>query len=401
MKLFKALYFQVLLAIIAGILLGHFIPEFAVKLKPLGDGFIKLIKLTIPPLIFCTIVLGIAGVKSEKKLGRVGIKAIIYFEIITTLALFIGLLIVNLINPGGDMHIDPEALKEPEKKAATDWGTYIIRYIPEVNIDLLLILGISIVIGFILLKTGTKGKPVLGGIDSFSKFLFKIIHALMKLAPIGALGAMSYTIGHYGFKSLSSLGWLMGSFYLTCILFIVLVLGGIMWYCKLNIFKLLRYLKDELLIVFGTSSSEPALPGLMEKMEKLGCSKPLVRLVIPTGYSLNLDGTCIYLTMAVVFLAQATDIELTLMQQLAIMATLMITSKGAAGVTGSGFIILTATLDSTEIIPVAATALLMGIDKFMSEARALTNIIGNSVATVAIAKWEKELDMETAKKELK
>lgn len=409
-KLFKSLYFQVIIAIIIGIVLGNYYPAFAIQLKPLGDGFIKLIKMMIAPIIFCTIVTGIAGMQNTKKVGRVGLKAILYFEIVSTLALIIGLIVVNILKPGVGMHIDPASL---DTKAVENFitesknqsvGDFLLHIIPENIVNalstgsILQVLFFSILLGFALSKIGEKAAPLLKGIQSLEDALFMIIKFIMKLAPLGALGAMAFTIGKYGLGSLTSLGQLMGSFYITCIIFIVVVLGGILKYAGFNIFRLLSYIKEELLVVLGTSSSEAALPSLMGKLEKAGCSEPVVGLVIPTGYSFNLDGTSIYLTMAAVFLAQATNTPLDIGQQITLLLVLLLTSKGAAGVTGSGFIVLAATLPTVGHIPVAAIALIFGIDRFMSEGRALTNIIGNTVATFVIAKWEKEIDIETTKK---
>ncbi len=408
-KLLKSLYFQVILAIITGILLGHFVPDIAVKLKPLGDGFIKLIKMMIAPIIFCTIVTGISGVQNAKKVGRVGLKAIFYFEVVTTLALIIGLIVINILKPGVGMNVDPATL---DAKAVAGYisdgesqslGDFILNIIPEniVNAlstgNILQVLFFSVLLGFALNKIGAKAAPLLRGIQSLEDALFAIIKIIMKVAPLGALGAMAFTIGKYGVGSLASLSQLMLSFYITCILFIVLVLGGILRFAGFNIFKLLGFIKEELLVVLGTSSSEAALPSLIGKLEKAGCSESVVGLVVPTGYSFNLDGTSIYLTMAAVFLAQATNTPLDLGHQITLLLVLLLTSKGAAGVTGSGFIVLAATLPTVGHIPVAAIALIFGIDRFMSEGRAITNIIGNSVATVVIAKWENELDMVAAK----
>ncbi len=408
-RLFKSLYFQVLVAIAIGIIIGWQYPDFAVQLKVLGDGFIRLIKMMIAPIIFCTIVTGIANMQDTKKVGRVGLKAILYFEVVTTIALIIGLIVINILKPGVGMHIDPSTIdtKQVEtfiiegKKQSP--GDFILHIIPDnivnalSNSDLLQVLFFAVLLGFALSKIGAKAAPLLKGIQSLESGLFGVIKIIMKVAPIGALGAMAFTIGKYGIGSLTQLGQLMGSFYITCIIFIVLVLGGILKYYGFNIFRLLKYLKEELLIVLGTSSSEAALPSLMNKLEKMGCSEPVVGLVVPTGYSFNLDGTSIYLTMAAVFLAQATDTPLDLMQQFTLLLILLLTSKGAAGVTGSGFITLAATLPTVGHIPVAAIALILGIDRFMSEGRALTNIIGNAVATIVVAKWEKEIDLPVAK----
>ena len=410
LKLFKSLYVQVLIAIAIGIVLGHYYKDFAIQLKPLGDGFIKLIKMMIAPIIFCTIVTGIAGMQNTKKVGRVGLKAILYFEVVTTLALIIGLIVINLLKPGVGMNIDPTTLDtksvesfitESKNQSVTD---FLLHIIPDNIVNalstgsILQVLFFSVLLGFALSKIGEKATPLLKGIQSLEDGLFTIIKIIMKIAPLGALGAMAFTIGKYGLGSLTQLGQLMGSFYITCIVFIVIVLGGILKLTGFNIFRLLSFIKEELLIVLGTSSSEAALPSLMNKLEKVGCSEPVVGLVVPTGYSFNLDGTSIYLTMAAIFLAQATNTPMDIGQQITLLLVLLITSKGAAGVTGSGFIVLAATLPTVGHIPVAAIALIFGIDRFMSEGRALTNIIGNTVATIVVAKWEKEIDMDTAKK---
>ena len=410
MKYFKILYIQVLIAIAIGILLGNYYPSFAVQLKPLGDGFIKLIKMMIAPIIFCTIVTGISGMQNTKKVGRVGLKAILYFEVVTTLALIIGIIVVNVLKPGVGMNVDVTLL---DTKAVENFisesksqsvGDFLLHVIPEniVNAlstsNILQVLFFSVLLGLALSKIGEKAAPLLKGIQSLEHGLFAIIKIIMKVAPLGALGAMAFTIGKYGVGSLAQLGQLMGSFYLTCILFIVIVLGGILKYAGFNLFRVIAYIKEELLIVLGTSSSEAALPSLINKLEKVGCSEPVVGLVVPTGYSFNLDGTSIYLTMAAIFLAQATNTPLDIGHQITLLLVLLLTSKGAAGVTGSGFIVLAATLPTVGHIPVAAIALIFGIDRFMSEGRALTNIIGNTVATIVVAKWEKEIDMPTAKK---
>ena len=412
MKYLKILYVQVLLAILTGVLLGHFFPAFAVQLKPLGDAFIKLVKMMIAPVIFCTIVTGISGMQDTKKVGRVGLKAILYFEVVTTFALIIGLIVINLLKPGVGMNVDINSLDtknvenfiaESKNQSLTDFFLHII---PEniVNAlstsNILQVLFFSVLLGLALSKIGAKASPLLKGIQSLEYGLFAIIKIIMHVAPLGALGAMAFTIGKYGIGSLAQLGQLMAAFYITCIIFIVLVLGAILKYAGFNLFRLLSYIKEELLIVLGTSSSEAALPSLMGKLEKLGCSEPVVGLVVPTGYSFNLDGTSIYLTMAAVFLAQATNTPLDIGQQITLLLVLLLTSKGAAGVTGSGFIVLAATLPTVGHIPVAAIALIFGIDRFMSEGRALTNIIGNTVATVVIAKWENEIDLTVAKEKI-
>jgi aerobic C4-dicarboxylate transport protein len=363
----------------------------------------------IGPVIFCTIVNGIAGMENTKKVGRVGIKAIIYFEIVTTFALLIGLVVINILKPGVGMNIDPKSL---DIKSVESYMTnsksdgmqdFILNIIPEnivnalSNGNILQVLFFSILLGFALSKIGSKGRPLLNAIKSIEEALFAIIKIIMRVAPLGALGAMSFTVGKYGLGSLVSLGQLMGSFYLTCLLFIFFILGGILKYNGFNLLRLITYIKEELLIVIGTSSSEAALPSLMDKLRKMGCSESVVGLVVPTGYSFNLDGTSIYLTMAAVFLAQATNTPLTYSHQLSLLLVLMLASKGAAGVTGSGFITLAAVLPIVGNIPVAAIALILGIDRFMSEARAITNIIGNTIATIVVAKSENEIDMDRAK----
>jgi aerobic C4-dicarboxylate transport protein len=402
--LYRHLYVQVLFAIFCGVLLGHFSPETGASMKPLGDAFIKLIKMIIAPIIFCTVVTGIAGMEDMKKIGRVGGKALLYFEVVSTLALIIGLLVVNTLKPGAGMNIDPATLDTKSlatyTTAAKSQSTveFLMNVIPTTVIDafakgeILQVLLFSVLFGFAMAAAGAKGRVVVDFIEKVTHGLFIVVGFIMKLAPIGAFGAMAFTIGRYGIGSLQQLAQLMGSFYLTCLLFIFVVLGLIARWAGFSILRFIRYIKEELLIVLGTSSSESVLPRMMEKMEKLGCSKSVVGLVIPTGYSFNLDGTSIYLTMAAIFVAQATNTELTLIQELTILGVLLLTSKGASGVTGSGFIVLAATLSSVPTIPVAGLALILGIDRFMSEARALTNLIGNGVATIVVSKWEHELD---------
>lgn len=404
-KIYQHLYFQVLTAISIGVCVGHFYPETGAAMKPLGDGFIKLIKMIIAPIIFCTVVTGIAGMEDMKKVGRVGAKALLYFEIVSTLALAIGLLVVSIIKPGAGMNadiskLDTKALATYTAKAQSH-GTvdFLMNIIPNSVVDafakgdILQVLFFAILFGFALSMLGERGKVVFKLIDEVAHVLFGIVGVIMKAAPIGAFGAMAFTIGKFGLGSLSKLGMLMGSFYLTCLLFVFIVLGTIAKLCGFNIFKFIKYIKEELLIVLGTSSSESVLPRMMAKLENLGCSKSVVGLVIPTGYSFNLDGTSIYLTMAAVFVAQATNTQLTLTQTLTILGVLLLTSKGAAGVTGSGFITLAATFSAIPTIPVAGLALILGIDRFMSEARALTNLVGNGVATMVVSRWEHELDM--------
>jgi aerobic C4-dicarboxylate transport protein len=403
---YKSLYLQVITAIVIGIALGHFYPDLGEQMKPLGDTFIKLIKMIIAPIIFCTVVHGIASMQDMKKVGRVGLKALIYFELLTTLALIVGLIVMNTLQPGAGMDVDVRALDTRAIQGfvakSKDQSTiaFLTDIIPVTVVgafaqgEILQVLFFSILFAFGLQALGERGKLLLGVIDQASHALFGVVGIIMKVAPIGAFGAMAFTIGKYGVASLLSLAKLMAAFYLTCVIFIVFVLGFFAWLAGFNIFKFIRYIKEELLIVLGTSSSESVLPRMIAKMENLGCEKSVVGLVIPTGYSFNLDGTCIYLTMAALFLAQATGTDLSLAQQLGIVGILLLTSKGAAGVTGSGFIVLAATLASVGTIPVASIALILGIDRFMSEARALTNLIGNGVATVVVSKWENALDTQ-------
>jgi aerobic C4-dicarboxylate transport protein len=403
-KWYQHLYVQVLAAIALGILLGHFYPSLGEAMKPLGDGFIKMIKMVIAPIIFFTVVHGIASMKDMGKVGRVGLKALLYFEIVTTLALIVGLIVVNLWKPGVGMNVDLSTVDTKSiatfTAKAKEQGTiqFLMDVIPSTVVgafatgEILQVLFFAILFAFGLQMLGERGEPILRLIDLTSHIFFKIVGFIMKVAPIGAFGAMAFTIGKYGVSTLVSLGNFMLSFYTTCLIFIFLVLGGIAAMTGLSIFKFIRYIKEELLIVLGTSSSESVLPRMIAKMENLGCEESVVGLVIPTGYSFNLDGTCIYLTMAALFLAQATNTELSLWQQLGIIGILLLTSKGAAGVTGSGFIVLAATLASVGTIPVASIALILGIDRFMSEARALTNLIGNGLATIVVAKWEGALD---------
>jgi aerobic C4-dicarboxylate transport protein len=404
--LYKSLYAQVLTAVVLGVLLGQFYPQLGEQMKPLGDGFIKLIKMIIAPIIFCTVVIGIAGMEDMKKVGRTGGLALLYFEVVSSVALVVGLVIVNLFQPGAGMNVNAAALDTKGIAAYTGPGKmvgtvdFLLNVIPTSVVDafakgeILQVLLFAVLFGFALHKFGGRGTLVFDLIEKTSHVLFDIVGIIMKLAPIGAFGAMAFTIGKYGIGSLFSLGKLMGSFYLTCLIFIFVVLGTIARVHGFSIWKFVKYIKEELLIVLGTSSSESVLPRMMEKMENLGAKKTCVGLVIPTGYSFNLDGTSIYLTMAAVFIAQATNTPMTLMQELTLLAVLLLTSKGAAGVTGSGFIVLAATLSAVGTVPVAGLALILGIDRFMSEARALTNLVGNGVATIVIAKWTGELDMQ-------
>jgi aerobic C4-dicarboxylate transport protein len=410
---YKILYVQVLFAIVVGVLLGIFEPALAASMKPLGDGFIKLIKMIIAPVIFCTVVAGIAGMQDMKKVGRVGGKALLYFEVVSTFALAIGLVVANLVKPGAGFNADPATLDASSiaqytAKAHDQTTTgFLMNIIPTTFVDafakgeILQVLLIAILFGVALSMLGERGRPVAKLIDEVSHVIFGVVGIIMKLAPIGAFGAMAFTIGKFGIASLIPLAKLMGSFYLTCFLFVAVVLGVIAKYTGFSIFRFISYIKEELLIVLGTSSSESALPALMRKLEKLGCSKSVVGLVVPTGYSFNLDGTNIYMTMAALFVAQATNTELTLAQELTILFVAMLTSKGASGITGAGFITLAATLAVVPTIPVAGMALILGIDRFMSECRALTNFIGNGVATIVVSKWENELDHDRLASELR
>ena len=405
-RLFKSLYVQVLIAIAVGVALGHLYPETGAAMKPLGDGFIKLIKMVIAPIIFCTVVVGIAGMEDMKKVGKTGGYAILYFEVVSSIALVVGLVIVNVVQPGAGMNVDPATL---DTKAIAQYAApgqmqsttaFLLNIIPTSVVDafakgdMLQVLFFSVLFGYALHAFGERGKPVFVLIERLSHVLFGIVGVVMKVAPIGAFGAMAFTIGKHGVGSLAQLAQLMGAFYLTCLIFIFGVLGTIASVHGFNIWKFIKYIKEELFLVLGTSSSESALPRLMAKMENLGAQKSVVGLVIPTGYSFNLDGTSIYLTMAAVFIAQATNTPLDLTHQITLLAILLLTSKGAAGVTGSGFIVLAATLSAVGTVPVAGLALILGIDRFMSEARALTNFIGNGVATLVVAKWCKALDSE-------
>lgn len=404
-----------IVGILVGIFCGAFFPEFAVKLKPLGDAFIKLIKMVIAPLIFSSIVIGIAGMQDVKKVGKIGLTSIIYFEIMTTIALIIGLIFVNLLQPGTGMNADPKTLDISsvshyiaESKKPHTFMDFIMDIIPENVIasvasdNMLQVLVFAVLFGVGMTKIGKKAsEPVLNVLQSFLKILFSIIKMVMYLAPVGAMGAMGFTIGAFGIKALSKLGMLMLGFYLTCIIFIVIGIGAVLhFYVKVNIFKFLKSIKGEILIVLGTSSSESALPGIMQKMEDAGCAKSVVGLVIPTGYSFNLDGTSIYLTMDAVFISQALNMHLSLEQEITLLLVLLLTSKGAAGVTGSGFVTLAATLPVVGHVPVESVALVFGVDRFMSEARAITNLIGNSAATLVISKYENSLDEEVLHEKL-
>ncbi|MED4607906.1 dicarboxylate/amino acid:cation symporter, partial [Paenibacillus validus] len=396
----KNLTVQVVIAIILGILLGHFFPATGEKLKVLGDVFIKMIKMVIAPIVFFTVVHGIANMGDMKKVGRIGGKALLYFEIVTTIALGIGLVVVNLIKPGAGIDASKATgdISKYAKAAEANHGIvdFLVGVVPDNVVaamaggDLLPILFFAILFGLSMTAMGEKAQPIIQLFDKLSQAFFGVVNMVMKVSPIAAFGAMSYTIGKFGIGSLTSLGKLMGSVYITMALFIIVVLGLIARAYGFSIFKFIAFIKEEIMLVLGTSSSESALPRMMDKLEKYGCSKSVVGLVVPTGYSFNLDGTAIYLSMAAMFVAQASGVEMTIWQQLTLLGILMVTSKGAAGVTGSGFITLAATLAAFPSIPLAGMALLLGVDRFMSEARAITNLIGNGVATVIVAKSENE-----------
>lgn len=401
---YRHLYFQVIVAIIAGIALGHFNPTLGEQLKPLGDAFIRLVKMIIAPVIFLTVATGIAGMNDMKKVGRVAGKAMIYFLTFSTLALIVGLIVANVVQPGAGMNIDPATL---DGKAVATYAAkaheqsitgFLMNIIPTTIVgafaegDILQVLFFSVLFGISLGIVGDRGKPVVDFMHALMYPIFKLVGILMKAAPIGAFGAMAFTIGKYGISSVTNLAMLIGTFYFTSLFFVIVVLGAVCRYNGFSIFALIRYIKEELLLVLGTSSSEAALPGLMSKMENAGCKRSVVGLVIPTGYSFNLDGTNIYMTLAALFIAQATGIELTWGQQILLLLVAMLSSKGAAGITGAGFITLAATLSVVPSVPVAGMALILGIDRFMSECRALTNFVGNAVATIVVARWEGELD---------
>jgi len=407
------LYFWVLLAILTGGTIGFVNPAAGVALKPLGDGFIALVKMMISPIIFCTVVLGIAGAGDMKKVGRVGGKTLVYFEAVSTLALIIGLIIINVVRPGAGFNVDPatldaQAVADYAKVATTQSTTaFVLHLIPVTFLDaftgsgdLLQVLVVAILFGYAMTHMGRNGEIVHQFIEASAQIFFRMMNVLMKLAPLGAGGAMAFTIGRYGVVALKPLAVLMGSFYLTCLIFVLGVLGTIAAFAGFSILRFIAYIRDELLTVLGTSSSESALVPLMQKLERLGCSRSVVGLVVPSGYSFNLDGTNIYITMAALFVAQALNIDLTLRQQLTILGVAMLTSKGASGVTGAGFITLAATLSVVPSIPVAGLALILGIDRFMSEARSITNFIGNGVATIVVAGWEHDLDRVQLTREL-
>jgi aerobic C4-dicarboxylate transport protein len=412
---YTSLYAQVIIAMVGGIAFGHYYPELGAAMKPLAQGFIKLIKMVIAPIIFCTIVHGIAGSDSTKEVGSVGVKALSYFMFMTIFAMVIGMVVANMIQPGADMNLTSQTQTEIAAIASNKAETastvdFLMNIIPNtmssafVDGNVLQVLFVALLCAFALAGMGDKGKPVVHAIELFSLMLFRIVNMIVKLAPIGAFGAMAFTIGEHGLESLEKLAFLMVAFYITCFLFIFIVLEIVMRICGFSLFSFLRYIKEEIFIVIGTSSSESVLPQMIEKLTQMGCKKSVAGMVIPTGYSFNLDGTAIYLTMAALFIAQATNTPLDLQQQLTLLAVLIITSKGAAGVTGSGFIILAATLQSMNIIPEEvlpiALSMIFAIDRFMSEARAVTNLIGNGVATVVVAKWEKAIDMDVARRML-
>ncbi|MFQ8432278.1 dicarboxylate/amino acid:cation symporter [Amaricoccus sp. W119] len=406
LPLYRQLYFQVVVAIVLGVTLGHFSPELGASLKPLGDAFVKLVKMIIAPVIFLTVTTGIAGMSDIGKVGRVAGKAFAYFLTFSTLALIVGLIVANLVQPGAGLNIDPASL---DGAAVADYASkahdttivgFLSGVIPSTLVgafaegDILQVLFIAILFGIALALVGERGAPVLNFLQALTEPMFKLVAILMKAAPIGAFGAMSFTIGKYGIGSLVNLAFLVGTFYLTALIFVLVILGAVARFNGFSILKLIRYLKEELLLVLGTSSSEAALPSLMEKLEKAGAKRSVVGLVVPTGYSFNLDGTNIYMTLAALFIAQATNTDLTLGQQILLLLVAMLSSKGAAGITGAGFITLAATLSVVPAVPVAGMALILGVDRFMSECRALTNFVGNAVATLVVARWEGELDQD-------
>ncbi|WAT14456.1 dicarboxylate/amino acid:cation symporter [Xanthomonas fragariae] len=409
---YRQLYFQVVVAIVLGALLGHFEPTFAESLKPLGDAFIKLVKMIIAPVIFLTIVTGIAGMTHLKTVGRVFAKSMAYFLFFSTLALIVGMIVAHVVQPGAGMNINPAELDQSavntyvQKSHELSLVGFLMDIIPVTLIgafvdgNILQVLFVAVLFGIALALVGERGRPVLSFLEALTAPMFRLVHMLMKAAPIGAFGAIAFTIGKYGVESLINLAWLVGSFYLTSLFFVLVILGLVCRFCGFSVLKLIRYLKAELLLVLGTSSSESALPSLMEKMEKAGCEKSVVGLVVPTGYSFNLDGTNIYMSLAALFIAQATNVDLTLGQQITLLAVAMLSSKGAAGVTGAGFITLAATLSVVPDVPVAGMALILGVDRFMSECRSLTNFIGNAVATVVVSRWENALDRDQLKRVL-
>ena len=401
---YASLYTQVLIAVAVGVALGYFAPHWAVALKPLGDGFIKLVKMIIAPVIFCTVTSGIAGVSSLEKVGRVGLKALAYFVVVSSLALFIGLVVANVAQPGGGFNADPAQLDTAsiaifqQQAHARTLVEFLLHVIPDTLVgafisgDILQVLLVSILFGFALSLTGERARPLHRGVELLGTVVFRLVHLIMRTAPIGALGSMAYTIGQFGIGALAHLANLMLCFYLTSALFVFGVLGAIARASGFSLWRLLCYIRHELLLVLGTSSSEAALPLLIDKLERAGCSRSVVGLVVPAGYSFNLDGTNIYMTMAALFIAQATNVHLALGDQLLLLLVAMISSKGAAGVTGSGFITLAATLAVVPSVPIAGLVLIQGVDRFMSECRSLTNFIGNAVAAIVVARWEREID---------
>jgi aerobic C4-dicarboxylate transport protein len=406
MRLLKQLWFQVLVGMLAGAALGVLRPQLGADMKPLGDGFIALVRMMIGPVIFCTVVHGVARMADMRRVGRVAVKALVYFEAMTTLALIIALIGVNLVQPGAGMHIDPAAL---DAKAVADYAAqahrqtvadYLLRIIPTsyvgafVQPDVLPVLLVSLLTAFALAGMGEAGRPMLSAIETAGEVVFRIVGIVMWAAPIGAFGAIAFTLGKFGAGSLVSLGALIGEFYAVCLIFVVLALGLIARLVGVNLIRLLVHIREELLIVAATTSSETVLPRLIQKLEALGCEESVVGLVIPTGYSFNLDGTCLYLATAAVFLAQATNTHLGLAQQLELLAVLLLTSKGAAGVAGAAFVVLAATLSSTGAIPVAAVGLVLGIHRLMAEALTFVNVVGNAVATIVVARWEKAVDLD-------
>jgi len=410
--LYATLWFQVLVAMALALAMGYISPTKAVAMKPLGDAFIRLISMVITLIIFCTVVSGIAGMEDMRKVGRVGGKALLYFEVISTLALLVGLVVGNVVQTGRGFNADPATLNTREVSAyagqakAQTLTDFLMHIIPTTVVDafakgdILEVLFVALLFGFALSAAGPRGRPLLDLVNSLTQVVFRIVGIVMKFAPIGAFGAMAFTVGKYGIASLGPLAKLILTFYVTSIVFVLVVMGGVAWIAGFGIIKFLFYIKEEILLVLATSSSETALPTLMEKMEKLGCSKSLVGLVVPTGYTFNTDGTSIYMTLAALFVAQATNTHLSLLQQITILGVAILTSKGASGVQGAAFIALVGTLMVIPDIPVAGMALILGIDRFMSMFRALVNMIGNGVATLVVARWENELDRETLQRNL-
>jgi aerobic C4-dicarboxylate transport protein len=411
--MFRKLYTWVLIGIALGIVVGIAAPDAASSLQPVGTSFVDLIKMVIAPIVFCTVVVGIGSMDSLRRVGRVGLKSLVYFEAMTTIALVLGLVVMNVLRPGDGIHAEAGAIKVSDKVAgfisdgeASHWYDPIVHAVPDSVVgafaagDVLQVLVFAVLFGIALNRLGDTGRPIVAGIERLGQALFGVVRLIMWVAPIGAFGAMAYTVGEYGVEALTSLLKLVLIFYGTALVFVLGALGLVARRAGISIFKLLRYLREELLVVLGTSSSESVLPQLMAKLEHLGCSRQVVGLTVPTGYSFNLDGTCIYLTLAALYVAQAQDVTLSLGAQLGLVAILLLTSKGAAGVTGSGFIVLAATLSSLGTVPVAGIMLIFGIDKFMSECRALTNLVGNSVATVVVSRWEGQLDLARARRVL-